>query len=434
VTPLIGGVTDGAARIRLQLIAKENQSAFSNLMWKIYDPQLKSDPQPTDVTKIRGTLLDANGNPTEALYVTFNSEGIAEAVYRSPETFVRRGTSKESLDKESAERQIQPTLDLVYSLITGIERLSPIQLKRTPVVLVHGLWGNESAWDVFEPKFNDKGFHTVVRADYFVDGEVLSIGDKNVVQPHFQYAMDEAIGKSRKELFAANRVDIVAHSMGGLVTRQYCFDNKTDCQNRIRRFITIATPHFGSELADLLLVYRDDQYNFPNLPLCRKIVDSFVTGFRWKKLGMNIELAPSPIYPKGGAIDDLATGNLLSFIPKMPMGRWADLPPLASALSSHVIVGLTASDAAWGGYDPNIIGLWHLILPPCGISRELLFSTEADSNDRIVKKYSQQGGVGGGNQTIVEKTDHFTVRNSDDTVKGIRLLLDEPMGSNLFTK
>jgi hypothetical protein len=81
-----------------------------------------------------------------------------------------------------------------------------------------------------------------------------------------------------------------------------------------------------------------------------------------------------------------------------------------------------------------LIALWNLILSPCGVSRDNLFGTEADLNDRVVKRSSQKGGVGIGNQTTIEQTDHFTVRNSDNTIKRIRLLLDEPKDSNLFTK
>jgi hypothetical protein len=147
------------------------------------------------------------------------------------------------------------------------------------------------------------------------------------------------------------------------------------------------------------------------------------------------KLAPSPIYPRGGAIDDLATGILPPFMQsqtKTNMGRWADISPLSQALSAHTIIGLAAPDR--DGYDLQIWGLWKLILPPCGINRQNLFGGEADTNDRIVKQSSQQGGVQSNNQTAIYETDHFSLRNSGDTTNRIQLVLDEPVGSSLFTK
>lgn len=60
----------------------------------------------------------------------------------------------------------------------------------------------------------------------------------------------ERIGRAIEELKAetgASRVDIVTHSMGGLAGRYYLL--KLDGRPNVRRFITVATPHRGTNWA-----------------------------------------------------------------------------------------------------------------------------------------------------------------------------------------
>lgn len=45
-------------------------------------------------------------------------------------------------------------------------------------------------------------------------------------------------------------VDIVAHSMGGLLVRQYLSHH---VDHRVRRVIFLATPHFGTNVAQVLV-------------------------------------------------------------------------------------------------------------------------------------------------------------------------------------
>ncbi|MBI5847209.1 MAG: Ig-like domain-containing protein [Nitrospirae bacterium] len=429
-----GAVTDGAALLRLQIIAKNgSEKLYKNPSLIIADEQGSANQ-----TSQMGTLLDANGIEKSILPLTFNADGVAEAVYRAPDTFVRWGTDQAKNDANNKYRNIEVVLrsDKLRSI------LDTIKVKRPPVVLVHGLWGcgdpnnKMYAWKEFESKFNpvDKGLYDIFSVDYFERNQVRSITEHAY---RLGNKMDNAFDKLKASGFAVSKADIIAHSMGGLLTRQYCFDNKTDCQNRVHRFITIATPHFGSELADLLLVYRDDRNNFPGpplLPFCRTAVDRFIRGAIIPYANYQM-VEPHPISPSGGAIDDLATGTLPPFMQsksKTSMGRWADLPPLPSMISSHIIVGIAPTSE--DGVHPQIKDLWTMVLLNCGIGRDNLFGSEVNLNDRIVKQSSQRGGVDSQYTTIVNGEDHFSVRNSNVTINKIRLLLDSAAGSSLFTK
>ncbi|GBE05314.1 alpha/beta hydrolase family protein [bacterium BMS3Abin10] len=430
-TPVHGVVTDGAAKIRLQLTIKYGKEALSGLNWQIIDTQAL-EPMPS---AIRGTLMNGE-NPVESVPVVFNGN-TAEAVYRAPENFVRWQTTEEDNDKELPYRYLQPTLDISAYFQNGGDPLTQIRLRRPPVILVHGLWGSREAWDEFEPGFNSDGLYDILRVDYSEDeeGQVRSVADH-------AYKLELGIIEKRKALirqgFAATKVDVIAHSLGGLLTREYCQQYNAECQKRIRRFITIATPHFGSELADLLLVYRDDRDNFPNpftltLPpsTCQNRLDLFVNGV-FGKLEHPIGPIKSDENPEGSAIDDLATGRLPDFIQSSTTGsRWSDpgYLPISENLSAHVIVGELPEPL--NGRSLDIIILWNNILEPCGFTRMNVFG---EGNDRIVGATSQYGGLMGDNTTLNNFEDHFTVRNSSETVDEIKILLNEPLNSGKFSQ
>jgi PGAP1-like protein len=68
---------------------------------------------------------------------------------------------------------------------------------------------------------------------------------------------------------AASQVDIVAHSMGGLMARGFVQqDDYKEPDNfkkgSIHRLITLGTPHFGGPLSEILYEHRDDWYCFFN--------------------------------------------------------------------------------------------------------------------------------------------------------------------------
>jgi len=408
--PLIGAVTDGAARLRLQLIAKHNREAFSNLLWKVYDSELKNDPLANSNT-LRGTLLDESNNPTEALYVTFNSDGIAEAVYRAPETFVRWGTSKESNDKEIPERNIQPTLDIAYSLLTGIELLQPIKLKRPPVVLVHGLWGNGNrksknySWKEFEPKFNEKGLYDIVSVDYHETHADSFAVNAELIR---SLGIDEALDDEHAQFFAATKVDIIGNSMGGLLPREYCRNNSDDCSKKIRKFITTDTPHLGSELASLI---QDVSAN---------------SALKCYGLLLDVEKEGKAIWTDAqrttirGALVDLAKGSLALTVLNS-----------STSLPYRAIVGSALGNII--AYDVSLKNMWIGLGIYCGYKPDMSYEFPvpyvaaplfSEDNDRIVSISSQQGTSD--EHYRIFGIDHLTVLGDPKTSTKIQEWLEKP--------
>ncbi|WP_373281370.1 esterase/lipase family protein [Nocardia transvalensis] len=125
-------------------------------------------------------------------------------------------------------------------------------------MLVHGTWGNQNNWDVLSPKLKDEG-HCVFALNYGRDTSSLYgsqpgvYGTGDIRTSAGQLA--EFVGRVREATGAA-QVDIVAHSQGGLVARQFMRfgggANPVDPQhNVVRQLITVGATNHGTTASNL---------------------------------------------------------------------------------------------------------------------------------------------------------------------------------------
>lgn len=104
-----------------------------------------------------------------------------------------------------------------------------------PILLVHGYRMNWIVWLYMLRRFSQDG-HLNVRAINLprsTDLETQSVA--------LAHEIDALLARS-----GARHVDIVAHSMGGIVARLLA---QGDYATRIRKLVTLGTPHHGSHLA-----------------------------------------------------------------------------------------------------------------------------------------------------------------------------------------
>ncbi|MBF6333821.1 alpha/beta fold hydrolase [Nocardia transvalensis] len=127
-----------------------------------------------------------------------------------------------------------------------------------PVVLVHGTWGNQNNWDVLAPELRSEGY-CVFSLNYGRDTSSIYGGRPGV------YGTGD-IPDSARELAAfvekvraathSTRVDIVSHSQGGVVTRQYLrFEGGANPaepeRNTVRKVVMIAATNHGTTALDM---------------------------------------------------------------------------------------------------------------------------------------------------------------------------------------
>ncbi|MBI2020345.1 alpha/beta hydrolase [Candidatus Daviesbacteria bacterium] len=106
--------------------------------------------------------------------------------------------------------------------------------------------------------------------------------------------LDQKISEIKSQT-GAEKVDIVSHSMGGLVARNYIAD--IDRAQNVRKLFTLGTPHLGAVEFLKFLRYGGcfTKPEFKNLPVCIGLANSEVKDVIQNMIG-GYELAPSQEY------------------------------------------------------------------------------------------------------------------------------------------
>lgn len=112
-----------------------------------------------------------------------------------------------------------------------------------PIVFVHGYFVTAREWDVMIGRFKELGYpEDYLAAIQFSDNIGSNIPNAKDELPPF---VDEILEKT-----GAEKVDIVAHSMGGLSTRLWI--KLYGGADKVRDYVTIAGTHHGSVMACLI--------------------------------------------------------------------------------------------------------------------------------------------------------------------------------------
>ena len=132
-----------------------------------------------------------------------------------------------------------------------------------PLVLVHGLWSNWKAWEPWQ---------NILTTSHSYDWKAFPVGEKakkgvmNTGGAFLSTDPTNTIGQNAEELkkyidYAqrdrnAWHVDIVAHSMGGLISRDYINrlmpPNSEDGRPQVSHLVMLGTPNMGSPCADIM--------------------------------------------------------------------------------------------------------------------------------------------------------------------------------------
>jgi uncharacterized protein (TIGR03437 family) len=220
-----------------------------------------------------GTLTTRLGVSSSGNSVTVTPEAtrargkLAFAIYQAPLDF----------PDESSLFSTSVNIEVTSSSGRGSKILL---LRRPPIVLVHGVWSDGTAWQGLENYLRLRGFDICdgCRPDY---GRQQPAGSFDPFAPNEddQFVVKQLVIATRNALnsfrdtdsgqfsFAVTQVDVIGHSMGGLVARSrvkyanpsypyYRKDNYN--QGDLHKIITVGTPHRGSSLADWLIEHKCD--------------------------------------------------------------------------------------------------------------------------------------------------------------------------------
>src|SRR6476619_2167548 len=137
----------------------------------------------------------------------------------------------------------------VYSPLAHPQLINGQSDGRISVLLIHGYHSDPEVWDDWLNKFHNDGF--IAEAAYFhIDNKDDYCGSSKA---HAQEL--GAIIKDFKNKTHSDKINIVAHSKGGLDARMYLTN---DPLNDVEKLLMIGTPNQGSPIANWTKIVPSD--------------------------------------------------------------------------------------------------------------------------------------------------------------------------------
>ena len=275
--------------------------------------------------------------------------GVYTVTYHAPEYFVRDGHPE---DISQGKRPIGLTI-----IVNGEDAVPPpFYLTKPPVVLLHGLWADQSTWDKLKAELETNyGYNP----NYILAFQYTSYLSFDLLSWVIDTAIKDTLSPAVNDGFVAKKADIVAHSMGGVIAKLY------GQKSNINSITTVGTPHFGSPLADILWSFVNGA---DSDPFKKFIADLFL-------------LSGHPI--TYGAIEDLRTTlNVQANQVDVPNYVIVGISPLTDQINIELI-NLLAYVFKLYGLLPMTADLLEL--------NQIIFNGER--NDWVVSESSQRGGL-----------------------------------------
>jgi hypothetical protein len=260
--------------------------------------------------------------------------------------------------------------------------------------MVHGLWDNPSAFTDMDKKLSSSGRYLpgfLKVANYYRNNHREFSANQNVIDGIISKLFPIIINQR----VAVGKANLVAHSMGGIVSRLHL--QSPEYQNDVLKLITLNTPHFGSQLANLLLDPKMKD-KIPDETLCRYIEE---------------EYANKPNACKGGALNDLSVNSkALNNLNARPFPKNVYLHSIVSKFN-----GWARSKLGWAIFVSlgNFQGIFN-----------------DNPNDHVVELNSQTGGLPVDAISLFDDIYHSDSKSNENVVSRVEFLLEANPNNKLF--
>jgi pimeloyl-ACP methyl ester carboxylesterase/photosystem II stability/assembly factor-like uncharacterized protein len=347
-------------------------------------------------------------------------------VHRSPDSLVMQYKHPEQLSGSFAiQGRRELTLQLFDTTFSPAKRIIDVKfvVVRPPVLCLHGIWSSGEMYNDFKKYLTDSAGYK----DYMVSAPSYP-NDVSFTANQF-VARDEAANlllQCADNNFSAGKVDIVSHSMGGILSR--IFLQSTSYDHTINKLITANTPHSGSQLADLVRSSAALQAVVNNI-LGNNTENGGMDDLRVTQSGIrvllngpgNLNRNKIPVHAITSRYTDLQVYELLvdaaltvaSYIPAL--GKVAKVAKTTLAILKY---------AAYAGTTCNTNETVHECL------RDKIYE---DENDLAVALGSQRGGLPSSAISYYDNYSHNSILDQPIVFNRLNFLLKAPNNDGAFT-
>ncbi|MFD2521764.1 esterase/lipase family protein [Emticicia soli] len=360
----------------------------------------------TSVQNLKARITQDPNSSNTMLYGSFsnvsNINGVYEISYRHPD-YLNNIYSYSQYSMELYSQDNPSVLIASY----------PIRIHPAPFLMVHGLWSNGtplrgSCFETLESELNNTSSYKIntnvtetklfIQANYRNSNDATFISNSWVVPDY----LNRLRGYLLTEGYAVSKFDVLGHSMGGILARQYL--QSVNYRNNIHKLITLNTPHSGSQMANFL----SNPVNTGDA-LCQFIRDIMTDN---ETLSACQSSAINDLKVNSAAISTLNNGTgLIKVVPSHAIATTFPLSAIANGLSRVPKVGLMAS-------------LINVLM-------STIFNNE--SNDLVVALSSQQGGLPSNARSYPSSFTPHSSQSNYYVKEQIFFLLGEQSSSSSFT-
>lgn len=358
------------------------------------------------------------------------SDSWQKIIYKAPSEFNEDG---------SAFKNVILSFTYMYNGKSYTEYAS-FALIRVPVVFVHGLnsdsgsWKNMISYMEHSRNYSSKQISAV---DYkSTHNDAFNVNYRKV-----WYHINKQLTYMRYSLgYEVSKVDVVGHSMGGLLTKKVI---QIYGPSKIRKLITINTPHGGSQLGNFLLD-GNVQYvkelpivelnDLPN-PIFKNKPDEYPH--------KGARCALNAVYwmfrPSSGDFDNGAVANLsvnCEAINLINKGSTSGVFCHAVTCNSNGLINIPITGAGIPANVTNVFGYMFSAFEYESSNHAFYELFNGDFSDGIVALESQEGGLSGASTRLFEgqgEVSHTSSCVNQDIQEHVKTLLLANTNSSLFS-
>ena len=319
-----------------------------------------------------------------------NGQNVAFAIYTVPEA-LDPTVLLQSVNFQAAFTPANGT--------PGQTATNSLLLRRAPVILIHGFASNPDTWSETSGAWSaleETGFDTS-RVDYLTTSNAGFSLNANVLLTN-PGGINEVYHSYRARGIAITKVDVVAHSMGGLITRKFAASGMYRSsanfqQGYVRRFITLGTPHSGSPFAADIAALAQNNYYGSTVQAVLSLTPFYYGD------------AYTDLQPGSGALRSLGATQIPCFA---EVGDYFGFP-------NNLLTGVSNILKFFNYYDKSYDDIFG-----------------GESNDFVVGQTSGEGGLPPNYYNIYSGTNHLQETTSNDIGADVVRLLSGPL-TNLNT-